>query len=51
MGTYKYKDAMTTPPNGLAALNWQVAHRPEIAPGTREAERGDFGQADDFIGK
>ena len=28
----------------LSALGWQVAHGPDIAPGTPNAERGDFGQ-------
>ncbi|HDN19541.1 MAG TPA: hypothetical protein ENF46_00395 [Candidatus Acetothermia bacterium] len=30
-------------PEGLV-LGWQVKHGPEIAPGTLEAERDDFGQ-------
>ena len=29
----------------LFALGWQVAHGPEIAPDTPNAERGDYGQA------
>jgi type I restriction enzyme R subunit len=28
----------------LSALGWQVAHGPEIAPDTPNAERRDFGQ-------
>ena len=28
----------------LAALGWQVAHGPDIAPGTPNAERTDYGQ-------
>jgi len=28
----------------LKSLGWQVKHGPEIAPGTLEAEREDFGQ-------
>ena len=35
----------------LAALGWQVAYVPDIAPGTPNVELGDYGQADDFIGK
>ena len=29
----------------LAALGWGVAHGPDIAPGTPNAERDDYGQA------
>ena len=29
----------------LAALDWQVAHGPDIAPDTPAAERNDYGQA------
>ena len=28
----------------LAALGWQVAHGPDIAPGTANAERADYSQ-------
>ena len=27
-----------------AALGWQVAHGPDVAPDTPSAERGDYGQ-------
>ena len=29
---------------GLSALGWRVAHGPDIAPGTPDAERDDYGQ-------
>ncbi len=35
----------------LLALGWHVPHRADIAPGTPNVELGDYGQADDFIGK
>ena len=35
----------------LSGLGGAVAHGPDISPGTPGAERGDYGQADDFIGK
>ena len=28
----------------LSALGWKVAHGPDIAPGTHNAERSDYGQ-------
>ena len=28
----------------LSALGWRVAHGPDIAPGTPDAERDDYGQ-------
>ena len=47
MGTYQCKQPMTTITEATieaAALGWQVAHGPDIAPDTLGAERADYGQ-------
>ena len=44
MTTITEADVESAALDWLAALGWQVAHGPDIAPGTPNAERADYGQ-------
>ena len=45
MATLTEADVEQASLHWLSALGWQVAHGPEIAADTPNAERGDYGQA------